>query len=221
MTATLDEVYERLLQAYGPQGWWPGESPFEVMVGAVLVQNTAWQNVEKAIANLRDDNLLDVMRLWQLPREQLETLIKPAGYFRLKAARLRNLLAYVVERHDGSLDSVFALSMEELRSDLLEINGIGPETADSILLYAADKPRFVVDAYTQRVLKRHGWIDQEADYGTTQSHFETHLEPDTQLYGEYHALLVRVGHHHCRKTPRCEACPLAEWLPADGIRLPD
>ena len=219
MTATLDEVYDRLLAAYGPQGWWPGESPFEVLVGAVLVQNTAWKNVEKAIKNLREANLLGLAQLWKIPQEELEPLIKPAGYFRLKARRLRNLLAYVMERYDGSLDDMFATAADDLREELLAVNGIGPETADSILLYAADKPRFVVDTYTQRVFKRHGWIDDEADYHTTQSHFESNLERDTKLYGEYHALLVRVGHHHCRKKPKCEGCPLEDLLPESGCRL--
>lgn len=221
MTATLDEVYDRLLSAYGPQGWWPGETPFEVMVGAVLVQNTAWKNVEKAIENLREADLLEPARLWELSPEELEPLIQPAGYFRLKARRLRNLLALVVESYDGQLDDMFAVGADDLREQLLGVNGIGPETADSILLYAADKARFVVDTYTQRVLKRHGWIEDEADYHTTQSHFESHLERDVTLYGEYHALLVRVGHLHCRKTPKCDGCPLEELLPAGGCRMPE
>ncbi len=218
MTATLDEVYDRLLSAYGPQNWWPGESPFEVMVGAVLVQNTAWKNVERAIENLREDDLLEPRRLWEVPQEELETLIQPAGYFRLKARRLRNLLAHVIERYEGDLDAMFGAAADDLREELLAVNGIGPETADSILLYAAEKPRFVVDTYTQRVLKRHGWIDEEADYHDTQSHFESNLESDTQLFNEYHALLVRVGHHHCRKTPKCDDCPLVDLLPEGGVR---
>jgi len=221
MTATLDEVYDRLLTAYGPQGWWPGETPFEVMVGAVLVQNTAWKNVEKAIENLRQADLLEPNRLFATVPEELEELIRPAGYFRLKARRLRNLLALVVEQYAGSLEQMFASDAETLRAELLAVNGIGPETADSILLYAANKARFVVDTYTQRVFKRHGWLEEEADYHATQAHFESNLERDSTLYGEYHALLVRVGHLHCRKTARCEACPLEDLLPESGIQLPE
>jgi len=217
MTVTLDAIYQCLYDAYGPQNWWPADSPFEVMVGAVLVQNTAWKNVSRAIENLRDADLLTPKALYEVPVAEFEELIRPAGYFRMKTRRLRNLLDYLFEKHDGSLDAMLATDLETLRMDLLAINGIGPETADSILLYAADKPIFVVDTYTHRVLKRHGWIEYEADYHTIQDHFQASLEPDVTLYNEYHALLVRVGHSHCRKTPKCDACPLAEMLPADGI----
>ncbi len=220
MTATLDEVYQRLHESFGPQNWWPAESAFEVVLGAVLVQNTAWKNVEKAIENLRQADLLSAEALYYLRPEELEELIRPAGYFRMKTRRLHNLLRYLFEHYNGSLSTLFELDTETLREQLLEINGIGPETADSILLYAANRPIFVVDTYTNRVLKRHGWIDYEADYATVQAHFQAHLEPDSQLYNEFHALLVRVGHLYCGKTPRCEECPLAEWLPADGICTP-
>ena len=220
MTATLDEVYQRLYESFGPQNWWPAESAFEVVLGAVLVQNTAWKNVEKALENLRQADLLSAEALYYLRPEELEELIRPAGYFRMKTRRLRNLLRYLFEHYNGSLDTLFKLDTETLREQLLEINGVGPETADSILLYAANRPIFVVDTYTHRVLKRHGWIDYEADYATVQAHFQAHLEPDPQLYNEFHALLVRVGHLYCGKTPRCEECPLAEWLPADGICTP-
>ncbi len=220
MTATLDEVYSRLHAAYGPQGWWPGDSPFEVMVGAVLVQNTAWKNVERAIDNLRQACLLTPHTLYQLPVEELQELIRPAGYFRIKARRLRNLLDYLFQQHAGSLEQMFSLDTDTLREALLQINGIGPETADSILLYAAEKPVFVVDAYTNRVLKRHGWMDYDADYHQIQEHFQASLETDTALYNEFHALLVRVGHLHCRKTPHCDQCPLADLLPEGSIREP-
>ncbi len=164
MTVTLDDIYQRLYQAYGPQNWWPGESPFEVMIGAVLVQNTAWKNVSLAIENLRNADLLVPTSLYRAPIPELEELIRPAGYFRMKTRRLRNLLDYLFVEHDGSLERMFATDLETLRTDLLAINGIGPETADSILLYAANKPVFVVDTYTNRVLKRHGWMEYEADY---------------------------------------------------------
>ena len=220
MTVTLDDIYQRLYQAYGPQNWWPGESPFEVMIGAVLVQNTAWKNVSLAIENLRNADLLVPTALYRAPMPELEELIRPAGYFRMKTRRLRNLLDYLFVEHDGSLERMFATDLETLRTDLLAINGIGPETADSILLYAANKPIFVVDTYTNRVLKRHGWMEYEADYHAIQDHFQATLERDVTLYNEYHALLVRVGHLHCRKKPKCDDCPLAEWLPADGIIEP-
>ena len=220
MTATLDEVYQRLHAAYGPQHWWPGESPFEVMVGAVLVQNTAWKNVERAIENLRDACLLSPQALYEVSIDELQELIRPAGYFRMKARRLRNLLDYLFDQHDGSLQAMFDNDAQSLRQGLLQINGIGPETADSILLYAADKPVFVVDAYTNRVLKRHGWIDYDADYHEIQEHFQANLETDIALYNEFHALLVRVGHLHCRKTPKCDECPLVDLLPDGGVQQP-
>jgi len=218
MTATLEEVYQRLLAAFGPQHWWPGESPFEVLVGAVLVQNTAWQNVAKAIDRLQAADLLDPHALFAVPAEELEELIRPAGYFRVKTGRLRNLLELLVERYDGSLGAMFATDLETLRAELLGIRGVGPETADSILLYAGGFATFVVDAYTHRVLARHGWIDFDADYYAIKDHFESGLERDAALYNEYHALLVRVGKLHCRKTPKCHGCPLADLLP-DGEPL--
>lgn len=217
----LREAYEKLLSAFGPQHWWPGESPFEVLVGAVLVQNTAWRNVERAIDNLRDAGLMEPHKLYALPESELAELIRPAGYYQVKARRLRNLLRFVVEQYDGSLDAMFSVGVSTLREELLGVNGIGPETADAILLYAGGLPTFVVDAYTHRVLARHGWIGYEADYHEIKDHFEASLPQDAALYNEYHALLVRVGKDFCRKTgPKCEACPLAEFLPASGIVEP-
>ena len=217
----LLEVYDRLLDAFGPQHWWPGESPFEVMVGAILVQNTAWRNVATAIENLRDEGLLEPQRLYELPARELQSLIRPAGYFRLKAERLRNLLRLVVEEYEGNEATLLALDSQALREKLLSVKGVGPETADSIVLYAAEQPKFVVDAYTFRVLARHGWIGYGADYYEMQDLFELHLPQDVALYNEYHALLVRVGHMYCRKRPKCEACPLCELLPEGGVVLPD
>jgi endonuclease-3 related protein len=216
MSHTLTEIYERLFAAFGPQHWWPGETPFEVMVGAVLVQNTAWKNVERAIENLRDADLLEPHTLADVPEAELAELIRPAGYFRLKTRRLKNLLDFLVDQYGGSLDDMFAFGLPQVREQLLAVNGIGPETADSILLYAGQLPTFVVDTYTARVLKRHAWIEPEADYHAVQEYFETQLDEDVQLYNEYHALLVRVGHLHCRKTPKCDDCPLRDLLPEGG-----
>ncbi len=214
--ARLREVYRRLLNHFGPQAWWPGESAFEVIVGAVLTQNTSWKNVERAIDNLREADVLALTAMYELSVEELAELIRPAGYFRLKAKRLRNLLEFIVDEHDASLDAMFATETESLRTQLLTVNGIGPETADSILLYAGEKATFVVDAYTQRVLKRHGWIEHQADYHTVKRHFEQHLRRDVALFNEYHALLVRVGNGYCRKQPKCEECPLSATLPPRG-----
>jgi endonuclease III related protein len=221
MDVTLAAIYERLLAHYGPQAWWPGESPLEVMVGAVLTQNTSWKNVERALANLREAGLLDLQALYELPVEELAELIRPAGYFRLKAGRLRRLLELIFERYDGSLEAMFAENVHELRQELLGVNGVGPETADSILLYAGGLPTFVIDTYTHRVMKRHGWIDFETDYHGLKEHFESALEREVSLYNEFHALFVRVGNEFCRKQPRCDACPLREWLPEQGPLEPE
>lgn len=222
MTATLKEIYQRLFDALGPQHWWPGRSPFEVIVGAVLVQNTNWQNVKKAIRNLREADLLEPHALYEVPGEELEELIRPAGYFRVKARRLHNLLEFFVGRYDGSLEAMFRAGPSTLREELLAVDGIGPETADSILLYAGGLPVFVVDTYTHRVLARHGWIGFDADYHAIQDYFQSSLPEDAALYNEYHALLVRVGKDYCRKSnPRCGECPLAELLPDGGPLEPD
>jgi len=221
MATTLSQVYERLFAAFGPQGWWPGESPFEILVGAVLVQNTSWKNVERAIANLRDAGVMEPKTLYALGEVELAALIRPAGYFQVKARRLHNLLRLVVERYDGSLDAMFRTDLPTLREQLLSVSGIGPETADAILLYAGHLPSFVVDTYTHRVLARHGWIGYDADYHEIKEHFESSLRRDTALYNEYHALLVRLGKEYCRKTgPKCDTCPLGDLLPPGGIIEP-
>ncbi len=210
-------VYKRLFESFGPQHWWPGDSPFEVMIGAVLVQNTSWKNVERAIDNLRQSALLEPHALYEVPIEELEELIRPAGYFRIKARRLHSLLEFYVTRYDGSSEAMRQAPVEQLRHELLGVHGIGPETADSILLYALELPVFVVDTYTYRILTRHGWIDFDADYETIQDYFESGLPLDAGLFNEYHALLVRVGNRFCRKTsPKCDECPLADMLPEAG-----
>lgn len=209
----LMAMYHALHRAYGPQQWWPGDTPLEVMVGAVLTQNTAWTNVEKAIANLKREKLLTPAKLHRVQHRRLASLIRPSGYYNIKAGRLRNLLDFIRERHSGSIKKMFSVEPSVLRRDLLGINGIGPETADSILLYAGEKPFFVVDAYTRRIFSRHGLIDADADYDQTRKLFTDHLRPDVHLYNEYHALIVRVGKEHCRKRePRCAECSLKQFL---------
>ncbi len=218
MNRTLQEVYDRLLAAYGPQSWWPGESPFEVLVGAILVQNTSWQNVRKAIDNLRQADLMAPHALYSVPADELEELIRPAGYYRVKARRLRNLLALVVTRYGGSLEAMFQTRPSTLREQLLSVNGIGPETADSILLYAAGQPVFVVDAYTRRIMARLGLAGEAASYEKLQQLFMQHLPPDVRLYNEYHALLVALGKNICvKRMPRCGQCPLEDLCPKKGI----
>lgn len=221
MTVNLREIHDRLFAEYGPQHWWPGDSPFEVLIGAVLVQNTSWKNVEKAIDRLRQNDLLDPRALHAVPLAELEELIRSAGYFRVKAKRLRNLLMFLVERYEGDLDRMFATRLSTLREELLSINGVGLETADSILLYAGNLPVFVIDAYTHRVMARHGWVEFDIDYHGLQELFQDNLEEDVLLYNEFHALFVRVGHRHCRKTPKCEGCPLEELLPKGGPLEPE
>jgi endonuclease-3 related protein len=221
MAQKLMEAYARMLAAFGPQHWWPGDSPFEIMVGAVLVQNTAWRNVEQAIDNLRDAGVMAPTALYALPAAELAELIRPAGYYQVKAKRLRNLLRFVVEEYDGSLDAMFSRDVASLREELLAINGIGPETADAILLYAGGLPTFVVDTYTHRILARHGWLDYDAAYHDIKDYFESALPTDASLYNEYHALLVRMGKEYCKRTgPKCESCPLVGMLPSGGIVLP-
>jgi len=216
MQELLTNVYDRLLAGLGPQQWWPADSPFEMMVGAILVQNTAWSNVVRAIDNLRQADLLQPSALYDASEQRLQTLIRPAGYYRLKAKRLRNLLGLIVEDYSGNLEELLKLPTDQLRSELLAVNGVGPETADSILLYAAGRPRFVVDAYTRRVLSRHGWVGADVTYGAMQELFESHLPRDAPQYNEYHALIVAVAKQHCQTKPQCEGCPLQPLLPAEG-----
>lgn len=209
-----------MLNHFGPQKWWPADSPFEVVVGAMLTQNTNWKNVARALQNLKDRDLLDPHALFELAPEELAELLRPAGYFRLKAGRLRNFLRWLIDRFDGSLDDMFELSLSSLRDELLTINGIGPETADSILLYAGQKPTFVVDTYTHRIAVRHGWVDSTADYDELKQYFEGQF--DEGQYNELHALLVRVGATYCRKRePSCDDCPLRRFLPDGGPIQPD
>lgn len=209
MRRRLLDIYQTLFDFFGPQQWWPGETPLEILVGAVLTQNTNWGNVSKAIANLKAEGLLSFNALAQLPTAALAEKIRPSGYYNLKAVRLQNLLRHIAETA-GSLETYFAgRSTAALREELLAIKGIGPETADSILLYAGGKPTFVVDAYTHRILNRHHLAADECDYHELQALFLDHLDADVALFNEYHALIVRTAKEFCRKSnPRCDACPL-------------
>lgn len=204
----LVEMYRLMLDRFGPQGWWPAENPFEMMVGAVLTQNTNWANVERAIENLRGEELLDVQRLHDIPPEVLADAIRPAGYFNVKAGRLKNLIRFIVERYGGDVDLLLQEGPDALRNGLLGIKGIGPETADSIALYAARHPFFVVDAYTYRILVRHRMMEEHASYHEIQELFMDALPVDVPLYQEFHALIVRTGKECCRKKPLCDICSL-------------
>ncbi|MGQ9647694.1 MAG: endonuclease III domain-containing protein [Thermodesulfobacteriota bacterium] len=210
------KIYRRLYRAYGRRHWWPGETPFEVMVGAILTQNTSWKNVEKAIHNLKKRKVLHISGIHQLNRNQLASLIKSSGYFRIKADRLKAFVDFLVTDYNGELRRLMKEGVETLRQKLLDVKGIGPETADSILLYGLKKPVFVVDAYTKRILSRHGIISENASYDEVQTLFMDHLPHDERLFNEYHALLVHLGKTLCKKTPRCDMCPLK----GIGIKVP-
>jgi len=209
----IKAFYDAMLAAYGPQHWWPAETPFEVVIGAILTQNTNWKNVERAIANLKREGLLSPETLAKIPTEQLAEVIRPAGYYRIKAKRLKNLIEMLVRDFGGDLDALFALRTSSLRETVLAVSGIGPETADSIVLYAAHKAVFVVDAYTARILYRHGVIDPDVTYEDIQSLMQDNLPEDVAMFQEYHALLVEVGKRQCKKAaPICPGCPLAPLL---------
>lgn len=202
-----------MLARFGHRQWWPGETPIEVCVGAVLTQNTSWKNVTQAIDNLKAVGALDLHVLNEMDHDVLAAIIRPSGYYNIKAKRLKSFVGHVVKRSGGDLTRFFDQRVSDLRRELLAINGVGKETADSIILYAAGKPIFVVDAYTKRVLSRHGILPMESDYDAVQELFHRHLPRDTSFFNDYHAQLVAVGHNHCRKTPVCNNCPLEGVLP--------
>lgn len=220
MRRRLLTIYHRLYKRFGPQGWWPGRSRFEVIIGAILAQNTNWGNVEKAIRRLRRARLLSPAAISALSRRRLANLIRPAGYFAVKAGRLQNFLAFLRMRYGGSLTRMFREEPKRIREALLQVSGIGPETADSILLYAGNIPVFVVDAYTKRIFSRHRMVSSQATYHELQGLFMNNLPQDASLYNEYHALLVAVGKAYCRTVPRCESCPLRLDLEQNNIPLP-
>ena len=201
-------VFDRLLDAYGPQDWWPAETPFETMVGAILTQNTAWTNVERAVGRLKAAGALDARTMLDMPDGEMETLIRSAGTFRVKSRRLKAFLAFFVGRYGADVARMKDAPTGRLREELLAVTGIGPETADCILLYALDKPSFVVDAYTRRVFGRLGLIDRALDYHDVRRRFEAALPLDTGVYNEYHALIVALGKRVCLPTPRCGECVL-------------
>lgn len=209
MRQRLLDIFDSLLAAFGPCHWWPGESPLEVMVGAILTQNTSWRNVEKAIYNMKERGVLDMNALVRIEEAALAEIIRPAGFYRLKAVRLKAFITEFNDRYGSSIENTRRVSTKELRDHLLSIKGVGPETADSILLYGLERPVFVVDAYTKRFLKNHGLYDGPYEYGDVQSFFYRYLPEDSYLFNELHALIVRLCQRHCKKKPVCEACPLA------------
>jgi endonuclease-3 related protein len=201
-------IYEKLDRYFGDLHWWPGETPFEIIVGAILTQNTSWENVTIAINNLKSKGLLYPEKLIDIEDGILAELIKPSGYYNVKTKRLKAFLRFLRQEYELNLEKMFEENLWALREKMLDVNGIGEETADSILLYAGNKPIFVVDLYTRRILQRHETIDGRLSYGEIQKLFMNNIPNNVRLFNQYHALLVNTGKHFCRKGPRCEGCPL-------------
>lgn len=218
LAPTLWQVYRTLLATYGPQRWWPAEGPFEVVVGAVLTQNTAWTNVERAIDNLRGAGWLSPEDIAGMAPARLAELLRPSGYFNVKARRLQAVCAWLLEQ--GGMERLAAVSTPRLRRALLTVNGVGRETADDILLYAFGRPVFVIDAYTRRLLGRMGLARPDADYEELRGLFEEGLGRRSRLFNEYHALIVRHAKEVCRPRPRCDACPLRGRCPTGAAGRP-
>jgi endonuclease-3 related protein len=208
MKTRLMKIFKTLLGAFGRRHWWPGDTVLEVIVGAVLTQNTSWKNVEKAIANLKSAHAMELQTLYEMKRERLAELIKPSGFYNVKSVRLKNIITFIHNHHPPGLGNLGLLDTADLRKALLAVNGIGKETADSIVLYAFNKPVFVVDAYTRRFVRNHGLYSGDDNYDAVQAFFTRHLPPDTYLFNEYHALIVRLCQDYCRKARLCEKCPL-------------
>lgn len=209
MARRLNLIYQKLYSLFGSQHWWPADTHFEVMVGAILTQNTNWLNVEKAISNLKKHKLLQPHKLYKLSHRRLASLIRPAGYYNIKAKRLKNFLKFFIKYYNGNVNKILRQATPSLRQQLLSVNGIGPETADSILLYALNRPIFVVDAYTKRILLRHHFTGEDAGYDKIQNLFMKNLQSGVKLFNEYHALLVKLGKEFCLKNkPKCDICPL-------------
>jgi endonuclease-3 related protein len=204
----LMEIYNLLFSALGPQNWWPAETELEMMVGAILTQNTNWNNVEKAIQNLKEKDLLSIKGLSQIPASILAGYIRSAGYYNIKAKRLKNLIKFIEDKYNGDIDRLLSLDTDTIRKELLSVKGIGMETADSIILYGAGRPYFVVDTYTHRILTRHNLIEEEAGYNDLQFAFMDNLPNDAELFQEFHALIVKTGKDFCRKRSLCPNCPL-------------
>ncbi|MBU0671889.1 MAG: endonuclease III domain-containing protein [Candidatus Margulisbacteria bacterium] len=205
--AKLLKIYKRLLAHFGPQRWWPGDTPFEVIIGAILTQSANWGNVEMAIDNLKREKVLNPKKILEIRYSKLEKLIRPSGYFRAKAKKVKAFVKHLVENYNGSLKRMFNKSIPELREELLAIHGIGPETADSIICYAAYKPTFVVDAYTKRIGNRVG-LFKLGKYYDIKDYFEGNLPKKYQLLNEYHALIVALGKYFCKSKPICDGCPI-------------
>ena len=211
--------YKLLLRRFGHRKWWPGETPFEVCIGAILTQNTAWTNVEKAINNLKKAGLMEPAPMLDAGRETVAECIRPSGYYNVKSARLLTFVRHLVARYDGDIRSIAKLDAGEARLELLSLNGIGMETADSILLYAAGVPIFVVDAYTKRIFSRVGWIEQEDGYEKVQGFFSSRLEPDAGLFNDYHAQIVELAKRHCtKKAPSCGDCPVISFCAEGSVK---
>jgi endonuclease-3 related protein len=210
------DLYQQLLKAFGPQHWWPAKTPFEVVVGAILTQNTNWGKVEKAINNLKQAELLTPKKILGVRNSRLESRIKSSGYYRQKTKKLKAFVRHLFQNRGGSLKRLFRQQIGPLRQELLSIHGIGEETADSIILYAAGKPSFVVDAYTKRIGHRLGWFKFE-DYGSVKRYFEDNLPRSVEIYNEYHALLVELAKRHCRTKPLCQECILTSVCPKTGV----
>lgn len=208
----LLNIFSTLLNSFGKRNWWPGETELEIIIGAVLTQNTSWKNVEKAIDNLKYHNALDLQTLFEMDKETLALIIKPSGFYNIKSSRLKNLLNVIYNDYSSNILNLNKLDMWDAQERLLEINGIGKETADSIILYALNKPIFVVDVYTKRFLKNHRLYNEENDYDTVQRFFMKHLPNDTYLFNEFHALIVYLCQNFCKKVPLCSRCPLKEDL---------
>ena len=214
----LRNYYSLMSAHYGPTHWWPGDTAFEIAVGTILTQNTAWSNVEKAIANLKAAKMLSMDGILNATNDALETALRPSGYFRQKAKRVRLFCEHLNIHYGGSIARMAKRPLAELRRELLDLHGIGPETADDILLYACEYPVFVVDAYTRRIFSRHGLVPANIGYETLREVFESNLEHDLHTFREYHGLIVWTGKDFCRTTPRCEGCPLASTLGRGGCR---
>ena len=211
--AVLLDTYQRLLAHYGPQHWWPGDSRLEVILGAILTQATAWTNVEKALTNIKVAGLMSVQRLRKMPEEQLATLLRPSGYFNSKAKKVKAFIDHLWEYYGGDLELFLSKGMDELREELLSIHGIGDETADDILLYAAAKPSFVIDSYTRRILKRMRLAPITESYQAYQETFHQNLPQEPAMYNEYHALLDRHAKETCKSEPLCGGCCLLALCP--------
>lgn len=210
----LRQYYSKLLQTLGPQGWWPAKTRLEVVLGAILTQNTSWQNAARALKRLRTEKLRTMASLRAASRARIEAAIRPAGFFRQKARTIKNFLAWLDRTCGGSLYTMFAMPETDVRDELLGISGLGPETVDAVLLYAGRKPFFVADSYTRRILSRHGLLPAKAGYAAAQEFLHRQLTRDEAMFNEFHALLVEVGKTHCkRQTPHCGSCPLEEFLP--------